>query len=99
MLSIRAYEQFYNAEATIKKHFKIGDDYEFIYGVFSSCGLAVKVREEDMDTVIAVSSSAPAYYFLLYTRNGNAKLCTGITSASGILCTVKMDTCMEHKFT
>ena len=32
VLSIRAYEQFYNAEATIKKHFKIGDDYEFIYG-------------------------------------------------------------------
>ncbi len=41
------------------------DDYAFIYGVFSSCGLAVKVREEDMDAVIAVSSSAPAYYFLL----------------------------------
>ncbi len=41
------------------------EDYDFVYGIFSSCGLAVEVQERDMDTVISVSSSAPAYYFLM----------------------------------
>lgn len=41
------------------------EDYRFVYGIFDACGLAVRVNESDMDTVIAVSSSAPAYYFLM----------------------------------
>lgn len=59
-------------------------DYEFIYGVFSSCGLAVKVREEDMDTVIAVSSSAPAYYFLLAKAGVEYAKSCGMDSESAL---------------
>ena len=60
------------------------EDYDFIYGVFSSCGLAVKVREEDMDTAIAVSSSAPAYYFLLAKAGVEYAKSCGMDSESAL---------------
>lgn len=41
------------------------DDFTFIREVFSCCGLVQEIPEDQMDAVISVSGSSPAYIYLL----------------------------------
>ncbi len=41
------------------------DDFNKIYNIFNSCGICEIIDESNMDTIVAINGSSPAYIFLL----------------------------------
>lgn len=47
------------------KNSKVTDDeFEFVKGIFSSCGIVTEIEEKDINALTAITSSSPAYVYL-----------------------------------
>jgi len=67
-------------------------DLEKIKSLFAASGRAIIVKEQDMDAVVAVSGSGPAYVFLMIEAMIEAAVSVGLSSATArelVLQTVK----------
>jgi pyrroline-5-carboxylate reductase len=67
-------------------------DLEKVRSLFAASGRAIVVKEQDMDAVVAVSGSGPAYVFLMIEAMIEAAVSVGLNSATArelVLQTVK----------
>ncbi|MBP1761363.1 MAG: pyrroline-5-carboxylate reductase, partial [Firmicutes bacterium] len=67
-------------------------DMEKVRSLFAASGRAITVKEQDMDAVVAVSGSGPAYVFLIIEAMIEAAVSVGLNSATArelVLQTVK----------
>ncbi len=55
-------------------------DFDFVSEVFSSAGKVIKIREEEMNRIISVTGSSPAYVFMMIKAMYEGALAQGLLS-------------------
>jgi len=60
------------------------EEFEVVMKILSSFGVAVEVKESQMDAVVAVSGSSPAYVFMMIDAMADAGVAEGLDRKSAI---------------
>ena len=60
------------------------DEFEFVLKMLSGFGKAYKVKEDQMDAVVAVSGSSPAYVFMLIDAMADGAVAAGLDRDTAI---------------
>ena len=50
--------------ALCKNEHVLGEEFEFVKSIFSSCGIVTEIDEKDINALTAITSSSPAYVYL-----------------------------------
>lgn len=71
----------YSEGASALTPFNVSDDeFNFVFNIFNSLGKAIKVEEELLDTVTALSGSGPAFVFKFVSELANAASLLGLNN-------------------
>ncbi len=66
--------------AICKNDIASDDDFEFACRIFSSAGSVIRIREDEMNRIICVSGSSPAYVFMFIDAILNGAIAQGLVN-------------------
>lgn len=61
------------------------DEYDYVYNFMSNCGRTIKVSEDKIDAITALSGSGPAYYFKIIDLMAKSAVKLGLSYDEAIL--------------
>ena len=73
----------HGVSAICKKDDVLDEDFQFVADIFASSGSVIKIDESEMNRIISVTSSSPAYVFMLIDAMLNGAKSQGIVDGFG----------------